>query len=131
MLLHPLSRKSHSPALSPGGSSPSRAHISPPRSRMSPSRIGFRHLREQLQMYIDREAADWRTYLSLSAARPAGVLVLAAMAAEERRHAKRLSAAFSHLRVRISPPSPSAHARGALPAALRQCCAEQRGRWPI
>ena len=52
------------------------------------------------------------------------------MAAEERRHAKRLSAAYFLISgVRYFPPESSLPApRGALPAALRQCfCAEQRG----
>ena len=73
VLLHPAVPEVPTPLPCPREAPPpSRAHISPPRSRMSPSRIGFRHLREQLQMYIDQEAADWRTYLSLSRRSPGG-----------------------------------------------------------
>lgn len=49
----------------------------------------------QLQQMIDRELADYKTYQQL-ARRTGGPAsrVLSAMAAEERRHAKRLSAAY-------------------------------------
>ena len=48
----------------------------------------------QLQQYIDHELADWRTYQLLSRrATGTGGKVLSTMAADERRHAKRLSTA--------------------------------------
>lgn len=111
---------------------PSRAHISPATQPDVPLLgSGSAIYGEQLQMYIDQEAADWRTYLSLSRRSPGGCArVLAAMAAEERRHAKRLSAAYFLISgVRYFPSESSLPTpRGALPAALRQCfCAEQRG----
>ena len=111
---------------------PSRAHISPAAQPDVPILgAGSAIYGGQLQEFIDHEAADWRIYLSLSRRAPGGCArVLAAMAAEERRHAKRLSAAYFLISgVRYFPPESSLPApRGALPAALRQCfCAEQRG----
>lgn len=85
-----------------------------------------------LQEFIDRELADWRNYLALSRRAPAvGGRTLAAMAAEERRHGKRLSAAYFLISgvhywpvERLQGPA----GRGAFPALLRQCFAgEQRG----
>ena len=85
-----------------------------------------------LQEFIDRELADWRNYLALSRRAPAaGGRALAAMAAEERRHGKRLSAAYFLISgvhywpvERLQGPA----GRGAFPALLRQCFAgEQRG----
>lgn len=84
-----------------------------------------------LQAYIDQELSDWRTYLALSRRCPAGGnRILAALAADERRHSKRLSVAYFLISgihywpvERISTPIP-----GAWPAALRRCfCAEQKG----
>ena len=85
-----------------------------------------------LQEFINRELADWRNYLALSRRAPAaGGRALAAMAAEERRHGKRLSAAYFLISgvhywpvERLQGPA----GRGAFPALLRQCFAgEQRG----
>ena len=111
---------------------PSRAHISPATQPDVPLLgSGSAIYGEQLQMYIDQEAADWRTYLSLSRRSPGGCArVLAAMAAEERRHAKRLSAAYfliSGVRYwpvdRVPNPSPAPFS-----AALREhFMEEQRG----
>ena len=125
-------RATRSAALSPEG--PSSVHGSHlPRRTAGRSLLGAGSAiyGGQLQEYIDHEAADWRTYLSLSRRSPGGCArVLAAMAAEERRHAKRLSAAYFLISgVRYFPSESSLPTpRGALPAALRQCfCAEQRG----
>ncbi|MFQ7452683.1 MAG: hypothetical protein ACLRNQ_16265 [Flavonifractor plautii] len=49
----------------------------------------------QLQRLIDRELADWRAYQALSRrAQGNSGRVLATIAADERRHAKRLSTAY-------------------------------------
>lgn len=49
----------------------------------------------QLQEYIDREIADWRAYQSMARrASGSGSRVLSTIAADERRHAKRLSTAY-------------------------------------
>ena len=50
---------------------------------------------EQLQTYIEHEISDWRVYQALSRRAPVSAgRILSAIAAEERRHAKRLSAAY-------------------------------------
>lgn len=49
---------------------------------------------EQLQQYIDREIASWRAYQALARrTQGSSAKVLSTMAADERRHAKRLSTA--------------------------------------
>lgn len=83
-----------------------------------------------LQGYIDDELADWRRYQALARRTPGGGgRALAAIAADERRHAKKLSTAYfliSGIRywpeVRASQPATPLH------AALRErFWAEQRG----
>lgn len=85
----------------------------------------------QLQQYIDHELADWRTYQLLSRrATGTGGKVLSTMAADERRHAKRLSTAYFLISgVRYWPVErPAAALACAFPAALRERFAEeQRG----
>lgn len=84
-----------------------------------------------LQSAIRDELADWRTYQALSArANGVAARTLALMAADERRHAKRLSAAhFLITGIRFLPDTPPARQpRGAFWAALRErFWAEQRG----
>ncbi|UQT49755.1 hypothetical protein M5E87_08800 [Flavonifractor plautii] len=88
----------------------------------------------QLQRLIDRELADWRAYQALSRrAQGNSGRVLATIAADERRHAKRLSTAYfliSGVRYwpvdRVPNPSPAPFS-----AALREhFMEEQRGRPP-
>lgn len=85
----------------------------------------------QLQRLIDRELADWRAYQALSRrAQGNSGRVLATIAADERRHAKRLSTAYfliSGVRYwpvdRVPNPSPAPFS-----AALREhFMEEQRG----
>ena len=85
----------------------------------------------QLQQFVDRELADWRYYQSLARrAQGNGGRVLSTLAADERRHAKRLSTAYFLLSgVRYWPvertpnPTPAPFA-----AALRErFMEEQRG----
>ena len=85
----------------------------------------------QLQQFIDGELADWRAYQALARrAQGNGGRVLSTLAADERRHAKRLSTAYfliSGVRYwpadRTSAPSPAP-----LTAALREhFMEEQRG----
>ena len=84
----------------------------------------------QLQQFIADELADWKYYQTLARRAGNGGRVLATIAADERRHAKRLSTAYFLITgVRYWPvdraPAPPA---GPLPAALRQrFAAEQRG----
>lgn len=84
-----------------------------------------------LQGAIRQELADWRTYQALSArANGVAARTLALMAADERRHAKRLSAAYFLISgIRFLPDTPPARqTRGAFWAALRErFWAEQRG----
>lgn len=83
-----------------------------------------------LQSFIDREIASWKRYTLLARRAPgSGGRVLATMAADERRHAKRLSTAYFLISgIRYWPadrPAPSL--AGTYPAALRTCfCAEQK-----
>lgn len=78
---------------------------------------------ELLQSFIRHELEDWRTYQALSArATGQNARTLASIAADERRHARRLSAALfliSGLRFLPEVPMPRP-ARGAFWAALRQ-----------
>ena len=85
----------------------------------------------QLQQYIDRELADWRAYQALARrAHGNGGKILSTLAADERRHAKRLSTAYfliSGIRYwpvdRLPNPSPAPFA-----ASLREhFMEEQRG----
>lgn len=85
----------------------------------------------QLQRFVDQELADWRCYQSLSRrAQGNSGRLLSAIAADERRHAKRLSTAYFLLSgVRYWPidrkmnPTPAPFA-----ASLRErFMAEQRG----
>lgn len=84
-----------------------------------------------LQEFIDHELSDWRTYMALSRRCPAGGnRVLASIAADERRHGKRLSAAYFLISgIRYWPVEHmTAPPQGAWPAALRQRFAgEQQG----
>ena len=78
---------------------------------------------ELLQNFIRHELEDWRTYQALSArASGQNARTLAAIAADERRHARRLSAAhFLISGIRFLPEVPAARQpRGAFWAALRQ-----------
>lgn len=83
-----------------------------------------------LQKLIDQEIANWKRYLALSRRSPAGgSRVLAAIAAAERRHGKRLSAAYFLISgVRYWPADRKVPPlQGAWPSALRQCfCGEQK-----
>lgn len=83
-----------------------------------------------LQEFIEHELVSWRTYLALSRRAPAGGnRILASIAADERRHAKRLSAAYFLISgVQYWPMERmGAAAHGAWPAALRRCFSgEQR-----
>ena len=85
----------------------------------------------QLQRLIDRELADWRAYQALSRrAQGNSGRVLATIAADERRHAKRLSTAYFLISgVRYWPVERmAAHTSGTYPAILRaRFCAEQKG----
>lgn len=85
----------------------------------------------QLQQFIDGELSDWRAYQALARrAQGNGGKILSTLAADERRHAKRLSTAYfliSGVRYwpadRTSTPSPAP-----LTAALREhFMEEQRG----
>ena len=86
---------------------------------------------EQLQAFIVRELADMRTYQALARRAPsAAARALGAMAADERRHAKRLSTAYFLISgVRFWPEQrAAAAAQGALLGALRaRFVEEQRG----
>lgn len=76
-----------------------------------------------LQDYIRQELADWRTYQLLARrATGAAARTLAAMAADERRHAKRLSAAYFLIAgVRFLPDPPAAvQPRGSFWGTLRE-----------
>lgn len=83
-----------------------------------------------LQTCIRHELEDWRTYQTL-ARHSSGVAArtLAALAADEHRHAKRLSAAYFLISgVRFLPEVPMSRWGGSLLAALRrQFWAEQHG----
>ena len=84
-----------------------------------------------LQAFVDGELADWRAYQHL-ARRASGIpaRTLAAMAADERRHAKRLSTAYFLISgIRYWPADKVAQpARGSLPGELRaHFLTEQRG----
>lgn len=85
----------------------------------------------QLQQYIDRELSDWRAYQALARrAQGSGGRTLSTIAADERRHAKRLSTAYFLISgVRYWPVDrKNAAAACAFPAALRErFAAEQRG----
>ncbi len=85
----------------------------------------------QLQAFIDREISDWHTYQMLARrAQGAGGKALATLAADERRHAKRLSTAYFLISgVRYWPVERmAAHTSGTYPAILRaRFCAEQKG----
>ncbi len=85
----------------------------------------------QIQQYIDLELADWRAYLLLSRRAQGGAArVLATIAADERRHAKRLSTAYFLISGVRYWPAERAAAPSGLPflAALREhFMAEQRG----
>ena len=83
-----------------------------------------------LQAFIDREIAGWKRYALLARRAPGnGGRVLATMAADERRHAKRLSTAYFLISgVRYWPADRANQPlTGTYPAALRSCfCAEQK-----
>lgn len=83
-----------------------------------------------LQGYIDDELADWRRYQALARRTPgSGGRMLAAVAADERRHAKKLSTAYFLISgVRYWPEIRAAQPAAPLHAALRErFWAEQRG----
>jgi len=84
-----------------------------------------------LQQAILHELDDWRTYQSLSArSSPSAARTLSAMAADERRHARRLCAAYFLLSgIRFSPHVPPLRQhRGSLWGTLRErFWEEQRG----
>lgn len=83
-----------------------------------------------LQGYIDDELSDWRSYQALARRTPGGGgRALAAVAADERRHAKKLSTAYFLLSgVRYWPEVKAAQTPMPLHAALRErFWAEQRG----
>lgn len=83
-----------------------------------------------LQGYIDDELSDWRTYQALARRTPGGGgRALAAVAADERRHAKKLSTAYFLISgVRYWPEVKAAQTPTPLHAALRErFWAEQRG----
>ena len=83
-----------------------------------------------LQGYIDDELADWRRYQSLARRTPGGGgRALAAVAADERRHAKKLSTAYFLISgVRYWPEGKAAQSPTPLHAALRErFWAEQQG----
>lgn len=76
-----------------------------------------------LQRCIREELEAWRSYQFLSArAAPAAARTLAAMAADERRHAQRLSGAYFLLSgLRFLPPTPPVHQRaGSFWGAVRE-----------
>ena len=81
-----------------------------------------------LQEMIDEEIHDHRLYQALSRRVPAGASsTLAAMSADELRHARRLSAAhFLISGVRYWPVKAAAPTVGAWPAALRTAFAEEQ-----
>lgn len=85
----------------------------------------------QLQAFIEQALAGWRTYQLLARRAPGGGgRALSTLAADERRHAKRLSAAYFLISgVRYWPADrPAVPAIHTYPAALRsRFCAEQRG----
>lgn len=85
----------------------------------------------QLQDFIDQELSDWRTYMALAKrAQGTGGKVLSSMAADEKRHAKRLSTAYFLISgVRYWPVERvSAMPAGTYMGALRQrFCMEQKG----
>lgn len=83
-----------------------------------------------LQGYIDDELSDWRSYQALARRTPGGGgRALAAIAADERRHAKKLSTAYFLISgVRYWPEVRSSQTAAPLHAALRErFWAEQRG----
>lgn len=83
-----------------------------------------------LQEYIDDELSDWRRYQSLARRTPGGGgRALAAVAADERRHAKKLSTAYFLISgVRYWPEVKAAQNPTPLHAALRErFWAEQQG----
>lgn len=74
-----------------------------------------------LQSFIRHELEDWRTYQAL-ARRGGGMAsrTLSAMAADERRHARRLSAAYFLIAgIRFLPETPPARREGSFFGALR------------
>ena len=86
----------------------------------------------QLQSFIEHEIGDWRFYQHLARRAPGGgSKVLSTLAADERRHAKRLSAAYFLISgVRYWPADrPAALPAGTtyLAALRSRFCAEQRG----
>ena len=82
----------------------------------------------QLQGYIAGELSAWKLYQALARRAGAGGRVLAAIAADERRHAKRLSAAYFLISgVRFWPAEQAGAAPfRALPGALRQRFADEQ-----
>ncbi|WP_297214071.1 rubrerythrin [uncultured Flavonifractor sp.] len=83
-----------------------------------------------LQGYIDDELSDWRCYQALARRTPGGGgRALAAVAADERRHAKKLSTAYFLISgVRYWPEQKAPQASAPLHAALRdRFWAEQQG----
>ena len=85
----------------------------------------------QLQAFIDSELCDWRTYQLLARrAQSGGARVLSTIAADERRHAKRLSTAYflisgvRYLPVDRAQPMPVGTFLGALRDRFAE---EQRG----
>lgn len=92
---------------------------------------GSAHYGAQIQRYIDQELADWRAYQALARRVSGGAgRALNAMAADEHRHAKRLSTAYFLISgVRYWPARSGEHSRGMpIHAALRErFLAEQRG----
>lgn len=85
---------------------------------------------QQMQRFIEGELADWKLYQALARRAGSGGRALSAIAADERRHAKRLSTAYFLITgVRYWPMDRvAASGKGNLAAALRQRFAdEQRG----
>ena len=110
----------------------------PPAPSVSPRAEGAGCLGEdsapygaQIQDYISHELADWRAYQALARRAPGSAgRVLASIAADEHRHAKRLSTAYFLISgVRYWPaPGGAAGSPMPLPAALRaRFLEEQKG----
>ena len=77
---------------------------------------------EQMQAFICDEVTDWKLYLALARlADPSGAAVLADIAADKHRHAKRLSAAYFLVSgVRFRPQRMSAPYIDSYPGMLRR-----------
>lgn len=118
----------HTPAVRTPASAPKPVIDAPGDDEPTPSdvpclgRAGEDH-GELLQNFIRHELEDWRTYQALSArAGGQNARTLASIAADERRHARRLSAAhFLISGIRFLPEVPAPRpSRTAFWAALRQ-----------